>query len=311
MRFFAILVLCGLLQAQTPAPKPAVKTATASSIDVKQIEELVRYLNVYDASITVSVSTPVDSKRLPGFKEVTVVASRDKLSLSQLYYVSADGQHVVQGEVYDTKKAPFAATLALLKTANLPSFGAPGAPVEIVLFSDFQCPVCKQEADVIRRNLTSAYPKEVRVFFNNFPLEAIHPWARSAAVAGRCVFAQDAAKFWGFHDAMFVAQESLNQLNLREKTLEWVKANGLDEARYTTCYDTAATNAEVERELTQGRALGVDATPTLFINGRKVPRALPWEQLKFLIDFELKATQTAAAKPNDKECCELKLGGVK
>ena len=80
-----------------------------------------------------------------------------------------------------------------LKTEFQPSLGTPGAPVVLVAFSDFECPHCKDEATMLRQNLLSAYPTQVRLYFKDFPLEAIHPWAKTAAIAGRCVFRQSAS----------------------------------------------------------------------------------------------------------------------
>ena len=290
--------------------KPAASTAAGapaeSAFNPETMEKYVRHLNVFDASINVKVGQPVVSTKLPGFKEVTIVASQGAIAIPILYYVSNDGKHIVQGSVYDVAKNPFADNLAKLQTANLPSFGPVDAPVSIVLFSDFQCPVCRDEAKVIRDNVAKAYPTEVRVSFNNFPLEQIHDWSRSAAVAGRCVYRIAPNRFWDFHDAIYEAQDQINKLNLRDKVMEWVSTQKIDVLQFTPCFDNAATTEEVNRDIATGKALNVDRTPTMYINGRPINRGLPWEQLKNLIDFELK--YQLAQKKAEQECCVLKLG---
>ena len=74
-----------------------------------------------------------------------------------------------------------------------------GAPVVVVLYSDFQCPHCREEAKMLRANLIQTFSKEVRAYFRDFPIDTIHNWAKPAAIAGRCVYREDQAKFWDFH----------------------------------------------------------------------------------------------------------------
>src|ERR1019366_2196927 len=93
------------------------------------------------------------------------------------FYVSKDGSRLVQGAVFDIAHNPFKPDLDKLKTDGAPGIGTTGAPVAIVEFSDFECPYCKQQAKLLHDNLLSAYPKEVKLYFREFPLEAVHPWA--------------------------------------------------------------------------------------------------------------------------------------
>ncbi len=97
---------------------------------------------------------------------------------------------ILQGQVFDIATNPFKKDLDKLKTAFEPSMGTPGADVVMVEFSDFECPYCKEEAAMLRQNLLSAYPKQVRLYFKTFPIESLHPWAKAAAIAAKCVFRQ-------------------------------------------------------------------------------------------------------------------------
>ncbi len=193
----------GALLAQTPsqnqtkkaAPAATGKTAAKPSVNKVAIEAYVRHLFVWPTPIEVTVGDPKPSP-IPGFYEVSVRGSQGEASQEETFYVSADGQKMVRGTVFDMAKNPFKEDLDKLKTDYQPSFGTPGAPVVIVEFSDFECPYCRQEAEIIRQNLLSAYPKEVRLYYMDFPLESLHPWAKSAAMAGRCIFHQSASTFW-------------------------------------------------------------------------------------------------------------------
>src|SRR5215467_13292999 len=155
--------------------------------------------------------------------EVNVHLSSGNATQDATFYVSKDGQKILQGSVFDVKDNPFKPELDKLKTDLAPNFGTPGAPVVLVLFSDFQCPFCKEEAKMLRTNLLSAYPKQVRAYFKDMPLDQIHPWARPAAIAGRCVFKQNAAAFWDYHDWMYDHQGEITKENFRDKALEFAK----------------------------------------------------------------------------------------
>ncbi|HXM45498.1 MAG TPA: thioredoxin domain-containing protein, partial [Bryobacteraceae bacterium] len=171
------LLLCFTLLATGlfPAPpdKPAEKPADKKSAwDKPTFEAYVRHLNVWGPQITVEIADPKPSD-MPGFSLVMVHASAGNASAEFPYYVSKDGQKVVQGNLYDISQNPFKPDLDKLKTDLQPSFGTPGAPVVLVEFSDFECPMCKEEAKTLRDNLLTAYPKQVRFYFLVFPLDQI------------------------------------------------------------------------------------------------------------------------------------------
>jgi protein-disulfide isomerase len=179
--------------------------------------------------------------------------------------------------------------------------------VVIVAFSDFQCPYCKDEASMIRQNLLSAYPKQVRFYYKEFPLESIHPWAKPAAMAGRCVFRQNAGSFWNYHDWVYAHQAEITPENLRQKVLDWAKdQKDIDAIQLGRCMDNKSTLAEVDRSIAQARELQVTSTPTLFVNGRRIAQAVDWPNLRSMIDYEIEYQKTA--KNAGEDCgCELKL----
>jgi protein-disulfide isomerase len=302
-----LLALTGLqLTAQTPARTPGTKTAPAAkSVDKAKIEAYVRHLFVWPALITVTVGDPTPAP-MPGFYEVKVRGSQGEASQEETFYVSTDGQKMIRGTVFDLAKNPFKEDLDKLKTDYQASFGTPGAPVVVVEFSDFECPYCKQEAQAIRQNLLSAYPKEVRLYFMDFPLESLHPWAKSAAMAGRCIFHQNASAFWDYHDWIFSHQEEITPDNLKSKVLEFAGGKGLVADQLSTCIDTHATEDEVKKTRAIGHELDVDQTPTIFVNGRRMVGAVAWPDLKRVIDYEIEYQKTA--KNAGEDCgCEVKL----
>jgi len=267
-------------------PKPAASAGKRSALDKAALEAYLRHVELFRGPVTFRADDPKPSKTLPGFSEVVVHWGFDGGGRDDLYYVSADGQNVVKGDIYNINQSPFQANLDKLTTNDLPSFGPANAPVTIVEFGDLQCPDCKMEAPVLRQMLPQAFPDKVRVYFKDFPLESIHPWARAAAIAARCVYHEDAEGFWGLYDWIYDNQEQITGDNLKSKVLGWAGNNHVDTAKLGRCIDTKATEPEVNRSIAEGRSLGVRGTPALFIDGRKIG-GLQWPDLQMVINLEL------------------------
>lgn len=295
--------------AKTVPGKPARAQSPAeskkSAFDKATLEAYVRHMGVWGPQITVQISDPKPSP-IPGLMEMEVRATAGLASQTQTFYVSKDGSKIMTGNIYDINRNPFQNELDKLKTSSEPSFGTPGAPVVLVVFSDFECPYCKEEAKMLRQNLPSAYPKEVRTYFIDFPLEQIHPWAKAAAIAGRCIFHQHAESFWAYHDWIYDHQSEITADNVRSKILEWAKSANLDVLALQQCIDNKTTEAEVARNIEMARALLVNQTPTLFVNGRRLLGGISWPDLRQIIDYEIQYQKTAHNAGED--CgCELKL----
>jgi protein-disulfide isomerase len=160
---------------------------------------------------------------------------------------------------------------------------------------------------MLRQNLLAAYPKQVRLYFKDFPLDSIHPWARPAAIAGRCVFRQNPSSFWSYFDWIYAHQADITAPNLKDKVMEWAKGDkDIDVLQLGRCIDTKATEAEVDKNVAEGHALDINATPTLFVNGRRIPQSIDWTNLRGIVDFEIEYQKTA--KNAGEDCgCELKL----
>jgi len=286
--------------------------AKKSALDKATLEAYVRHLFVMDNRITITVSDPKPSKELPGFLDVNVHAAMGVQAQDFQFLVSKDGSKILQGQVYDVANNPFKPELDKLKTEFEPSLGAPGADVVLVEFSDFQCPYCKQEAQMLRDNLVKTYPQNVRLYFKTFPLESLHPWAKTAAIASRCVFRQNAPAFWAFHDWAFDQQADLSLDNFKNKFIEWAGSQkGLDPKELGSCLDTKATEAEVDKDIKEGHELNVDRTPTLFVNGRRLAASIDWPNLKMVIDYEAEYQKTAKNAGENCGCdTQLKLPGM-
>ncbi len=295
-------VSCIPAACQKAAPaKPAAKTA----FDKPTLEAYIRHLYAWDKEVQVKIGDAKQSS-IQGLSEIVVEASAGGASAELRFLVSRDGKKIVQGTTYDIGENPFKANLAKLSAVSGPSLGTPGAPVVLVLFTDYQCPYCRVEAKILRDNLIQTFPKEVRLYLVEYPLEQIHPWAKPAALAGRCVLEQGQDVYWQFHDWIFDQQAQITPENLRARVMDFAKGRQIDALQLGRCLDGGMMEAELSMAVGLGRSLGVNATPTLFINGRRVSAQLSWEQLRSLISSEIEYQRTAK-NAGDTACCEVRL----
>jgi len=306
MKFALCLLLPLTAFAQSSSAQSSQMTMSKPpALDKVKLEDYLRHLEVWPPVITLKIDDPKPVSGLPGFNRVVVHLSYNDARLDQSYLVSNDGQKIFKGEIYDLNKSPFQGNLDKIKTDNQPAFGAPvGAPVSLVVFGDFECPYCKEEAATLRQNIPSMFGDKVRVYFLDFPLESIHPWSRAAAIAGRCILKQGEGAFWKYHDWIYDKQTEITPETYNAKLMEWAGQSGLDAVQLGRCVDSKATDAEVNRTQEIGRSLGVDGTPTLFLNGRKLmDQNAQWPTLSQLISLEI--DHEAKVKEDAEKCCTL------
>lgn len=285
-------------------PTPANVAPAASTLNKPAIEAYIRHLLLWPAGVEMTVSEPVPSP-LSGLFAIRVRGTLDGRSQEEVFYVSADSQTILRGQVYAVSKSPFQADLDLLKTDDQPVLGTPGAAVSVVEFGDFQCPYCKQESGVVRDQLMAAFPSDVQLYYMDFPLESIHPFAMEAAVMGRCIYTQSNASFWAYHDWIFQHQSELTPDNLIGKVLEYARTDQtLDVNRLTACAAAPEPRVAISRSLAIGDALHINATPTLFINGRRMVGTVSLAELKMIVEEEL---AYAKAQKNGADCCSVQL----
>jgi protein-disulfide isomerase len=285
----------------------AAFAAEQSGFDKATLEAYLRHVELWVPGVTVQIDDAKESKELPGFLEVGVHLSYNNLTLPvQHYFMSKDGKKIFKADVMDINKSPFQANIDKLDVKGAPTLGPPTAPVAIVVFSDFQCPMCRQESEVIHKQITEAFPTQVRVYFRDFPLESLHNWARPAALAGRCVYKQNPAAFWDYHDWIFENQTYIGLDNLNTKLQEFAIAKGLDGMQLSRCIENKTTEPEIKASIAQGNSLALNSTPTLFVNGRRIDGAVPWENLQALIKAEIDHSAKAAAMTSkDESCCTV------
>ena len=168
-----------------------------------------------------------------------------------------------------------------IPTEGFSSIGPEDAPITLVEFSDYQCPYCEKWYDQVYKQLWAAYPGKIRFVYRNLPLTQIHPQSMNAAEASMCAGDQNA--FWKFHDKLFENASSLN-----DDLYATLAADlGLDTAAFETCMNDHKHKAAIEADMQFAIDLGVQSTPTFFINGLAIVGAQPLSVFQQVIDEEL------------------------
>ena len=164
--------------------------------------------------------------------------------------------------------------------------GNPDAPITIVEFSDLECPFCKRFHSTLQQALAD-YGDQVRWVYKHFPIDQLHPKADKEAEAAECAGELGGnEKFWVYIDRVFEITPSNNGLDL---TLlpQIAKDLGLGQKAFENCLNSGKFAEKVERQYQEGVRLGVNGTPGSFVNAVPVRGAIPYENLKAIIDEEL------------------------
>ena len=269
-----------------PAPNPA-PTTTTNLPSEDTVNAFLQNMFGYDQSLTWKI-LEIKPSAVEGLAEVDVVITGAQGQQGNKFYVTADGQHAITGDIIPFGEHPFASAKQKLdKGLTGPSRGPADAPVTLVEFSDLQCPHCKEAQPTIDKLISEE--KNVRLVFQNFPLPS-HDWAAKAADYADCIAQTNNDAFWKFMQSVYDNQTSITAANADEKLNGLADAAGMKSADVAACAAKPETASRVEHSVELGKSLEVTGTPTLFINGRKVGNVggVPYEVIKNLVEYGTK-----------------------
>ncbi len=280
--------------AHAQQPKSAATSATpvatsATSQTQKNIEAYLRNLYAFGPDVKLIVG-PLKDSPVEGILEANIDVTIGENKQAAKFYVSKDGRFLFRGDLSDMTKDPLAENLAQIRMTDAPALGDPKAPVTIVEYSDFECPVCRNLHDALRGILPN-YAGKVRVIFKDFPIEQLHPWARTAAIAGRCTYQQKPEAFWRLYDLIYDNQEIISAANAWTKMTDYAAQSSLDGDAFKRCMASPEAAAAVNASHANGEKLEVNSTPTLFVNGRRLVGA-DAHLLEQYINYELAKLST-------------------
>lgn len=274
------------------APAASAAPAAAPSATQKSVEAFLRHYYALGPEIQITVGTPKEIGT-SGVLETSVEVKTPESTENVKMFLTKDGRYLLRGEISDLTTDPLAEIRSKIITAKAPVLGDPNAPVTLVEYSDFQCPVCRGLHDALRGMLPN-YP-QVKVVFKDYPLETLHPWARTAALAGRCAYQQNPKSFWKLYDLIYDNQDIISASNAYDKFLDYAGQAGLDQSTFKSCLSSPEAAQAVDASIANGNQLDVHSTPTVFVNGRRIEGSNP-HAIQQYIDYEL-AQQKSPKKP--------------
>lgn len=294
LRRLAVLLLlfCAGCSAQSKSPVPA---------DVAQkVQRQVRsYFNIPpDVDVKLGPLTPSE---FPNYDNLTVTLSHAGKSQAVDFILSKDGNSLIRITKMDLTKDPYADTMKKIDVAGRPVRGNPDAKVTIVNYDDFECPFCSRMHSTLMSEILPQYGDKIRIIYKDYPL-SMHPWAVHAANDANCLAKESGKGYWEFADYVHANQHAISGAQkdvqrafgeLDRITLDVGKKNGVDANRLQVCVKAQADGA-VKSSMAEGDSVGVNATPTMFVNGERLEGALDTDQVRMALDQQLLA---AGVKP--------------
>ncbi len=276
--FLAVLVStalsAGLLNGGQSSSGPTRQSQGRASISSpaslaiqQKIEGYLRNINAWDTSFKLTFG-PLQRSSIPDLYSIQVDVSDTSGKKSATFHVSKDGRYLIRGDFEDMNSNPLDDVRKKIHIEGAPSKGPENAKVTLVVYEDFECPVCRQ-LETMLRSLLPNFP-QVRIIHKDYPLTHKHPWAMTAALAGRCAYDQSPVNFWKLHDMIFDNQDFITPNNVSEKLEQYEAQAGLDAVSLQTCMSDPSVLGQIQASLKEGESLQVTSTPTIFINGRRV-----------------------------------------
>jgi protein-disulfide isomerase len=254
--------------------------------------EIRSYYDLPD-SVKITISTPHASD-FPNYEGYTVTLEGDASKKVFDFLLSKDQKTLIRMTKMDMTKDPYAENMKKIDVKGRPVRGNPNAKVVIVNFDDFECPFCSRAHQTLFPELLKEYGDRVAFIYKDFPLSEIHPWAIHAAVDANCLAALSNDAYWDFADYIHSNQQVVNSEKGHENQIaaldritltEGGKFN-VDTAKLQACIKAQKEDA-VTASVKQGEAVGVDGTPTMFVNGRLVNGARSAEEFRAVFDSAL------------------------
>jgi protein-disulfide isomerase len=269
-------------------------SAQSAPSDVSlRIERQVRSFYNIPSNVKVNLG-PIKPSEFPNYDLMTIAFEGDSKKQEYEFLLSKDKKTLLKMTKLDLTKDPYAELMKKIDVGGRPVRGNKDAKVMAVNYDDFQCPFCSRMHQTLFPELLKEYGDRVQFIYKDFPLAEIHPWATRAAVDANCLAAQSGDAYWDFADYVHANQAQINKEKTRDSQFGEVdrlalgqgEKHGLDSTKLQACVK-AQPEDKVKASIKEGEALGVDATPTLFVNGEKVDGALGINEIRAVLDRAL------------------------
>ena len=238
--------------------------------------------------IAAEVPNPCSDSDLSGYQSLKALLEAGK-NCREAQILSADVVFFLKHDAPESRIIGFTKEQGALfkkphqfNLENRPRLGDAAAPVEIVVFSDFQCPYCAIAAETLHK-VYDARPESVSVVFKNLPLHEIHPYAAPAALVA--TYAHSQGKFWEIHDRFFASQKQLDP----DLITEIVESLGTTVDALFDSENNLQYGVVVIEDMKEAEANGIQGTPAIFVNGIEVLNGLRYDRLMARVEAEIRS----------------------
>jgi protein-disulfide isomerase len=316
-----LLLVCAGCSAQSNNAAPSVAPGTAAGYTVpdsgplspeltERIQHQVRAQFELPAEVNVNVG-PVQPSDIPGYEALTLTLSGIGKEQKVDFLLSKDGKTLARMTRIDLTHDIYAERMGKIDVNGRPVRGNPDAKVTIVNYDDYQCPFCSRMHTTLTQEILPQYGDKVKIIYKDYPLP-MHAWAKHAANDANCLAKENQQAFWNFTDYVHLHQRDISGdknvsksfAELDRVTMDFGQKNGVDTQKLQACIKSQPDDV-LKASMKEADAMGVQATPTMFINGEKLEGAVDPDEIRAVIDGKLKAAgvqsppepKTAAAAP--------------
>jgi len=282
---FILLLVCLGCVAQSAPPDVA-----------RKIERQVRSFYTIPPEIKVLVGAITPSTEIPGYDAVSVTIDGGNGKQKEYkFLLSKDRNTMLRMTRFDLTKDPFAELMSKIDIAGRPSRGSKAAKVVVVNFDDFECPYCSRMHQTLFPEILKEYGDRVNFVYRDYPLAEIHPWAIHAAVDANCLASQNADAYWDFADYVHANKREVDTEKTMGARFEAIdkmamlqgQKHNLDAATLQSCVKAQNEDA-VRASMKEADGIGVNATPTLFVNGQRIDGLVSTNEIRAALDAALK-----------------------
>lgn len=283
--FLVLIAICLGCVAQSMPPDVA-----------RKIERQVRSYYSIPSDVNIKVGAIVASKELPGYDEVAVTIDQGNgRQKDYKFLVSHDRNTMLRLIKFDLSKDPYQELMNKIDLTGRPVRGNKNAKVVVVNYDDFECPYCARMHQLLFPEILKEYGDRVAFVYKDYPLAEIHPWAIHAAVDANCLAAQSPDAYWDFADDIHANKQQVDQEKgsaarfdaVDRITLLQGQKHGLDAHKLQACVKAQNEDA-VRASMREADDIGVNATPTMFINGQKIDGLVPVSELRAALNSALR-----------------------
>lgn len=269
---------------------------SAQSVTPEQALRIERQMRVY-YSVPAGVKITLGALRaseFPNYQALTINVDGNGKKQDYDFLLSKDGTTLIRLTKLDLTKDPYAEKMKKISLADRPVRGNKDAKVVVVNYDDFECPFCSKMHQTLFPQLLKEYGDRVEFVYKDFPLAEIHPWATHAAVDAGCLSAQNNDAYWDFADYIHANQREISGEKTRDAEFAALdhlattqgQHHDLDQTKLQSCIK-AQNDDSIKASVHEGESVGVEATPTLFINGEEMDGAIPIADVRAALDRAL------------------------